>query len=414
MSTFDRRYEQISRSELEQMQLERLQALLARLRRNVRRYREKLGDFRLQSLADLPRLPFTTQEDMVESFPYGMFAFPLREVIRLHSTLGPGGKPLVIGHTRNDLALWSRLVARQLSASGVTANDVVQVCLGSGVYRGASGYVMGAETVEASVIAEEPFHIDSQLAMLQSYRPTMLVTTPDNARELMKTLQHRRIDPPSLHLRTVLLSRPVSRETRQALEAGLLVAVRCNCGVDEILDSGFCVECDAGHFHVNEDQFLVEVQDGELGVTTLLREAVPLLRYRTRIAATLRREKCPCGRTGAILEPGPRLDGRLRVRESPLYECQIAEVLAQTRAAGHRFHVEVAERSGTGSLDEVVDRRPQACPDDRLLDHEPAHFHDGDTFQRTAEFADSRSRSTYDVCLFHVYQLSFLNSCLDR
>ena len=130
MSTFDRRYEQIPRPELEQMQLERLQALLARLRRNVRRYREKLGDFRLQSLGDLHRLPFTTQEDMVESFPYGMFAFPLREVIRLHTTLGPNGKPLVIGHTRNDLAHWSRLVARQLAASGVTANDVILISLG--------------------------------------------------------------------------------------------------------------------------------------------------------------------------------------------------------------------------------------------------------------------------------------------
>src|SRR5512136_1250755 len=130
MSTFDRRYEFMSRAELEQMQLERLQALLARLRRNVRRYREKLGDIRLNSLADLARLPFTTQQDMVDSFPYGMFAFPLREVIRLHSTLGPSGKPLVIGHTRNDLAQWGKLVARQLVASGVTANDVIQICLG--------------------------------------------------------------------------------------------------------------------------------------------------------------------------------------------------------------------------------------------------------------------------------------------
>ena len=167
--------------------------------------------------------------------------------------------------------------------------------------------------------------------MLQSYRPTMLVTTPDNARELMKTLQRRRIDPPSLHLRTVLLSRPVSRETRLALEAGLLVAVRCNCGVDEILDSGFCVECDAGHFHVNEDQFLVEVQDGELGVTTLLREAVPLWCATARGLPRLSAGKVPV-RTYRR-HPRTRLAarGRLRVRESPLYECQIAEVLAQTR-----------------------------------------------------------------------------------
>jgi len=194
MSTFDRRYEQIPRLELEQMQLERLQALLARLRRNVRRYREKLGDFRLQSLGDLHRLPFTTQEDMVESFPYGMFAFPLREVIRLHTTLGPNGKPLVLGHTRNALAHWGRLVARQLAASGVTANDVILISLGGLTQSGAVGYVRGAELIEASVIAEDPLHIDYQLAMLQNYRPTILITTPTHALARTRAPAARRID----------------------------------------------------------------------------------------------------------------------------------------------------------------------------------------------------------------------------
>jgi len=214
MKVLHRRYETMPRDELEQLQLERLQALLARLKRNVRRYRELLGETRIESLADIGQLPCTTPETLAEAFPYGMFALPLREVVRLHPTLGFRGTPLVTGYTRTDLAQWGRLVARQLVASGVTVNDVVQVCLGSGVYRGASGYVMGAETIEASVIAEEPFHIDSQLAMLQNYRPTMLITTPDNARELMETLERRRMDPPSLHLRTILLTRPVPQETR--------------------------------------------------------------------------------------------------------------------------------------------------------------------------------------------------------
>src|SRR5512140_1049353 len=243
MSIFDRRNETMPRAELEQMQLERLQALLARLRRNVRRYREKIVDFRLESLADLHRLPFTTQEDMVASFPYGMFAFPLREVIRLHSALGPDGKPLVIGYTRNDLAQWGRLVARQLAASGVTANDVIQISLGGLAHSGAAGYVLGAELIEASVIAEDPVHIDYQLAMLQNYRPTILITTPTNALELTRAIEQRRIDAQSLHLRSVLLSRPVAKALREQLAAGLFAAVRCNFGIPEILDPGFCVEC---------------------------------------------------------------------------------------------------------------------------------------------------------------------------
>lgn len=351
MRIFDRRYETLSRAELEQMQIERLQALLVRLKRNVRRYREKLADLRAETLADVARLPLTTPADLAESFPYGLFAFPLREVIRLHTAVGPEGKPLVIGHTRNDLAQWGRLVARQLVASGVTANDVIQICLGSGIYPRAAGYVLGAELIEASVIAEDPNHIDYQVAMLQNYRPTILITTPTNAHELVRILRERRIDPPSLHLRTVLLSRPVDPETREQLAAGLFAAVQCNFGVAEILDPGLCVECEAGHFHVHEDQFLVEICEGELVVTTLGREAMPLLRYRTRVAGSLRRDKCACGRTGAILEPGQRLDGRLCVNESSFYESQIAGVLAQTPVAGRPFHVSVAERQVMVSIE---------------------------------------------------------------
>ena len=343
MSIFDRRYETTPRAELEQLQLERLQALLVRLKRNVRRYREKLADMRVDSLQDLARLPFTTPEDMVASFPYGMFAFPLREVIRLHSIVGPEGKPLVIGHTRNDLAQWGRLVARQLAANGVTANDVIQIGLGGSARSGASGYALGAELIEASVIAEDPRHIDYQLAMLRNYGPTILITTPANALELVRTMERRRLDSQSLHLRTVLLSRPIPKETREQLAAGLFAAIQCNFGIDELLDPGLCVECEQGRFHVHEDQFLAEVCDGELVITTLLREALPLLRYRTRVTAELRREKCACGRTGALLQPGPRLDHQLRVNEITFYEGQVSEVLAQTRSSGHRFQLEIVE-----------------------------------------------------------------------
>ncbi len=339
MGVFEPRYEQIPRAELEQLQLERLQALLARLRRGVRRYREKLLDVRVQQLSDLQNVPVTTPEEMLESFPYGMFAFPLREVIRLHSTLGPNGKPLVIGHTRNDLSLWARLVARQFAAAGVTANDVIQIALGASLNGGASGYVLGAELIEASVIAEDPLHIDSQLAMLQNYRPTILVTTPTNARRLARALEQRRIDVQSLNLRTILLSRAVKEETRAAVAADFMTVVRCNFGIGKILDPGLCVECEAGNFHVNEDQFLPEICEGELVVTTLGREGMPLLRYRTQLSAQLIHEKCSCGRTGVQLIAGQRRDGRLRVGETSFYPAQIKELLDRTPAAGQKFQL---------------------------------------------------------------------------
>lgn len=344
MHLFDRRNETLSAAELEQVQLERLQALVARLRRNVRRYRDKLAEVRVDSLSDLQRMPFTTPEDMVESFPYGMFAFPLREIIRLYSTLGPGGRPLVIGYTRNDLTQWGRLAARQLVAAGVTANDVIQISLGSAADACAAGYVLGAELLEASIIAEDPIHMDYQFEVLKNYRPTYLVTTPAHALELTRTMEKRQMDPQALQLRSVILSRPVSAELREQLAAGLFSRIHCNFGVAELLDPGLTLECPERRMHVQEDQFLPEICDGELVLTTLGREALPLLRYRTRISAALSREKCACGRTGAVLQPGERLDRRIRVNETEFYEEQIAEVLQQTRAAGNSFRIEPTER----------------------------------------------------------------------
>lgn len=355
MTVFEPKNETLRRDLLEQVQLERLQALLARLRRNVRRYREALGSMGVASLDDLNRLPFTTPEDLTDAFPYGMFALPLREVKRLHSTVGPGGRPLVLGFTANDLRHWGRLAARQLVSAGVTPNDVVQIGFDTGVFQQCFGYVTAAEQIGAPVVPQDSLHIEHQLEVLRNFRTTVLVTTPANALELVSLLAGRGIDPQSLHLRTVLLSRPLDPRLRDEIGAGLFAGVRCTFGIPEIMDPGLCVECEYGRLHANEDHFLVECVDGELVVTTLCREAMPLLRFRTRVACTAVREECPCGRTGATLTPGARLDGRLLVNETPIYESQIAEVLAKTRAAGQPFRVGISERGV--SVDIVVSRQ---------------------------------------------------------
>jgi phenylacetate-CoA ligase len=340
---FDAAHEAMRRPDLEQMQLERLQALLARLRRNVPRQRERLANCRAESLADIVSVPMTSSRDLAAAFPYGMFALPLREVIRLQSAVGPGGVQLVVGHTRNDLTQWGRLVARQLAAAEVSGHDVIQISFGAGAVGRSMGYLLGAERVEASVIPQDDYHIEYQLAMMQSYRASVMITSPTNARELMETLAKRGIDPQSLNIRTVLLSRPVSDEERQALRIGLMSNIRCGFGIDEVLDPGLCVECQEGRFHVNEDHFIAEIVEGELVVTTLVREAMPLVRYRTRVAATLEHVSCQCGRTGACLTPGGRLDGRLRVNEMPLYRDQVPALLGQTKAAGHPFLLGITE-----------------------------------------------------------------------
>jgi phenylacetate-CoA ligase len=344
MTVFEPKSETLRQDLLEQVQLERLQALLARLRRNVRRYREQLGEARVSSLAEVRQLPFTTPEDLTEAFPYGMFALPLREVKRLHSTVGPAGKPLVLGYTANDLRHWGRLAARQLVSAGVTPNDVVQIGFDAGVFEQSFGYLTAAEQIGAPVVPQDPDHIEYQLEVLRNYRTTVLVTTPANALELVSLLAARRIDPQSLHLRNVLLSRPIDARLKNEIGVGLFAGVRCTFGIPEMMDPGLCVECEYGHLHANEDHFYIETDNGELVVTTLCREAMPLLRYRTRLACSALRQECPCGRTGIVLTPGARLDGRLLVNETPVYEAQIAQVLAKTRAAGQPFRLQISER----------------------------------------------------------------------
>ena len=176
--------------------------------------------------------------------------------------------------------------------------------------------------------------------MLKNYRTTVMVTTPTNARELAEFMDVQGVDPNALSLRTVILSRPVTAEVREALARHLAADVRCGFGVPELLDPGLCVECPEGRLHVNEDEFLVESRDGELLVTTLAREAMPLIRYATRITCRLDAEPCPCGRTGVALEPGPRLDDRMHIGEIPLYRAQVEEALAGTRAGAQPFSVE--------------------------------------------------------------------------
>ncbi len=351
MSMFDRGNEAMRPDLREQVQLERLQALLARLKRKVRRYAELIGDVRVESLAQLDRLPVTLATDLADAFPYGMFALPLREVIRLHSTVGPDGKQLLLGYTSNDLIHWARLAARQLVACGVTSNDVIQICFVNSLLGQSLGYMLGAEHIEASVIPEDTVHTDYQLEVMRSCRTTVLITTPTNARDLVQLLRSERVDPQSLHLRRVILNRPVPSAEREELQNGLFAPVSCSFGIPELLDPGFCVECRESFLHVNEDHFLCEVCEGELIVTALSREAMPLLRYRTGWSCELERRKCDCGRTGAVLTPGERLDGRLRVNEMPVYEAQFAGVLAKTRAAGQPFTFEITEHRVAVSIE---------------------------------------------------------------
>jgi phenylacetate-CoA ligase len=315
MKIWDPDYECMSRDELAQLQLERLQATLNRVYKNVAFYRKKFDeiDFEpedLVELNDLAKLPFTCSRDLSDAYPYDLFAVPLREVVRVHSSSG-ATKPVVVGYTRQDLKHWSELVARILTAGGVTADDVVQVTLNYGLLTGGLGLHYGAELVGASVLPTSVGRTERQIKIMQDYRTTALVATPSYALVIADRMERMKVDPKTLTLKFAMLAgEPWSEAMRQEIEASLYVKATDNYGLSEIMGPGVAGEClyQAG-MHVNEDHFIFEVVDpktgknlesgevGELIITTITKEAFPLIRFRTGDLCSIQYEACQCGRS---------------------------------------------------------------------------------------------------------------------
>lgn len=315
MKIWDPDYECMSRDELAQLQLERLQATLNRVYKNVAFYRKKFdeigfGPEDLVELNDLGKLPFTCSRDLSDAYPYDLFAVPLREVVRVHSSSG-ATKPVVVGYTRQDLKHWSELVARVLTAGGVTADDVVQVTLNYGLLTGGLGLHYGAELIGASVLPTSVGRTERQVKIMQDYRTTALVATPSYILVIADRMESMGVDAKTLTLKFAMLAgEPWSEAMRQEIEARLYVKATDNYGLSEVMGPGVAGEClyQAG-MHLNEDHFIFEVVDpktgenlqpgevGELIITTVTKEAFPLIRFRTGDLCSMQSEPCQCGRS---------------------------------------------------------------------------------------------------------------------
>ncbi|MDO9080360.1 MAG: phenylacetate--CoA ligase, partial [Desulfuromonadales bacterium] len=315
MNIWDQQHECMPRQELEQLQLERLQATLNRVYKNVPCYRNKFNAAGIipediQSLADLSRLPFTEKEDLRLNYPYGMFAVPLREVVRIHSSSGTTGKPTVVGYTRHDLDTWSNLVARFMTAAGVTHDDVVQIAFGYGLFTGAFGLHYGTETIGASVIPMSGGNTDKQIMIMQDYKTSVLVCTPSYALTIADRMEKLGIKPHDLSLRVGLFGgEPWSEEMRRQIEERLHIVATDNYGLSEVMGPGIAGDClQKCGMHIFEDHFIPEIIDpqtcevlppgsvGELVLTSLTKEAFPMIRYRTRDITRLDYAPCACGR----------------------------------------------------------------------------------------------------------------------
>jgi phenylacetate-CoA ligase len=363
----------MDREELAQHQLERLQATLCRVARNVPFYSERFEKIgfdpdELRSVEDLRRLPFTEKRHLVDAYPYGLLAVPLREVVRLHATGGSGNSAIVMGYTKNDIKTWSNLTARTLVAGGVTKDDVVQITFDYGLFTGALGVHYGAERLGASVIPSSSGNTKRQIKIMQDYKTTALVSTPSYALHLVETMRGLGVNAKALSLKRVLVGgEPWSEETRRRIEEGLgSVTATDNYAVSELMGPGVASEClERNGLHVNEDHFLVEVVDprtlepvppgerGELVITTLSKEAFPIVRFRTRDLTSIMVEPCPCGRTSVRLRRiEARTDDMLIVRGVTVFPGQVEAVLRHMDGDQAPRHQIVVERRH--ALDEAT------------------------------------------------------------
>ncbi len=363
------------REELRRLQLDRLQRTVTRVAENVPCYQNKFREIGLcagdlKSLDDVRHLPFTTKDDLRLNYPYGMFAVPMRDVVRIHSSSGTTGKPTVVGYTQEDLAIWTDLVARFMTAAGVTNEDIVHIAFGYGLFTGAFGLHYGSEAIGASVIPMSGGNTDKQIMIMQDYRSTALVCTPSYGLTLADRMEQKGIDPRTLALKIGLFgAEPWSEQMRCELEQRLDIIATDNYGLSEIMGPGVAGDCVCkSGMHFAEDHFLAEIIDpetcevlpegsvGELVITSLTKQAFPMIRYRTRDITRLNYERCECGRTLARMEKTRgRSDDMLIIKGVNVFPTQIEEVLFQIEGCQPHYQLIVDRVNNSDCLEVQVE-----------------------------------------------------------
>jgi phenylacetate-CoA ligase len=323
--------EAMDREDLELLQLERLQSTLTRAYRQVKFYRRRFEGLGLsldhfRDLGDLARLPCTTREDLSENYPYGLFAVPLRDIVRIQSSPGTTEKPLVVGYAPQDVKLWLELLARLYAAAGVTREDILQIILPPGLANWRRDLQAGAEYLGASVIPAATLSFAKQLMVMRDYKTSVLVSTPSLARHLLTVMDRMALSAAAFSLKKALLvAAPLPGKVRQEIEAGFQLKSHTAYGITEVMGPGLAFSCEAGQeLHFSEDHFYPEIIDpdtgavlppgeaGELVITTLSTYAFPLIRFKSGDRTSLIKETCLCGRTLARL-------GQISGRTDPIF-----------------------------------------------------------------------------------------------
>jgi len=349
MEIWNRHFECMDREELKKVQSERLRETVERVYYNVPYYRNKmqeagLGPEHIQSTDDLHKLPFTTKQDLRDNYPFGLFAVPMSEIVRVHASSGTTGKPTVVGYTHRDIATWSEVMARTLTCAGANRHDFIHVAYGYGLFTGGLGIHYGGEKIGASVIPVSGGNTTRQLQLMHDFGSTVLACTPSYALFLAEAIEESGIDRKELKLRTgVFGAEPWTENMRKEIEEKLSIKAIDIYGLSEVIGPGVASEClfQQG-LHISEDHFLPEIIDpqtleimpegesGELVFTTITKEGLPLIRYRTRDLTRLNFDKCTCGRTMVRMEKClGRSDDMLIIRGVNLFPSQIESVILE-------------------------------------------------------------------------------------
>ncbi|NLX12664.1 MAG: phenylacetate--CoA ligase [Phycisphaerales bacterium] len=362
--------ETMPREQLQALQVTRLRACIARVAK-VPFYREafeRLGIVwdSINTLDDLRRLPLTTKQDLREHYPLGFLAVPREQVVRFHGSSGTTGKPTFVAYTAEDMKLWSNMCARFLIAGGLQTHHVVQIAFGYGLFTGGFGLHQGVEKVGAAIVPAAAGNTARQLLLLQDMAPDVLICTPSYALNLAEAVHREGLDPHRLALKFGHFGgEPWTEAMRERIEQDLAIIAFNNYGLSEIIGPGVSGECACQQgMHLQEDHFLVECLDpatlepvpegqpGELVITTLTRQAMPVIRYRTRDISTLDYSPCPCGRTTARMSRViGRTDDMFIVRGVNVYPSQIEEALLRVEGTAPHYLIEI---SRPGALDEVT------------------------------------------------------------